>query len=434
MSTVEPRIPSGFMELLPADQIVFNWMLRTIREVYERHGFEPIETPALEYSDVLLAKGGGETEKQVYEFTRGDRNYCLHFDLTVPLARYVAEHARELVFPFRRSQLQKVWRAERAQHGRYREFYQCDIDVIGSNEPMVDAEIPSVIFQVFQELGIGSITIRMNNRKVLNGMLTSLGIQDRATEILRIIDKVDKIGWDAVEEEIGKLSIAPSVVKSLRKFLEIEGKNEEVLQALEALGVDNELFQHGLVETREILQAMALLGVPADKVVLDLRIARGLDYYTGVVYETHLDGYEKIGSICSGGRYDDLASYYTTEKLPGVGVSIGLTRLFSQLKEAGLLPKLPRSVSKALIIPFSKEQRTQALQCAQALRAAKISCEVSLESWNLRKHFRYASGRGVPFVIVIGENEVQKGVYTLKDMEKSEQRECTLDELKQALS
>lgn len=427
---VKPSILPGFMELLPADQIAFNKMMDTIRSNYEKFGFLPIDTPVIEKSEVLLAKGGGETEKQIYRFNKGDSDLSLRFDMTVPLARYVAEHMASLTFPFRRYAIGKVYRGERNQKGRFREFYQCDIDIIGSGKLSVinDAEIPSVIYSIFKDFGLGSFTIHINNRKVLNGFFDSLGISDKA-EVLRIIDKIDKIGVDAVKEELGKVCEDKAAIDKIIEFISIKGSNEEILEALNKLSIENDSFKEGLDELTKVVRYIGIFGVPEKNYTIDLKIARGLDYYTGTVYETLLDDYPGIGSVCSGGRYDNLAEYYTTQKLPGVGISIGLTRLFYQLREAGILKESTETtLTKVLIVPMD-ENVEYSLGVAKKLREHNIISEVYSEDAKLAKKFTYANKLGIPYVIVIGEDEIKENLLTLKDMKTGEQRKLALEEL-----
>lgn len=426
---IEPRIPSGFLEFLPEDQIVFNAMFETIRKIYERFGFTPIETPAIEFTEVLLTKSGGETEKQIYRLDKSGDDLSLHFDLTVPLARYVAEHYEELTFPFRRYQMQKVWRGERKQRGRFREFYQCDIDVIGTTNVLVDAEIPSVIYEVFRNLGFENFTIRINNRKVLNGFMEYLEISSMSREVLRAIDKLDKQGADKVTEEIEALGISGDKIKKILDFVQIKGSDEEVISQLRALGIASSLFETGVEELNKVSEAIATLGVPRRCYGIDLAIARGLDYYTGTVYETILNDYPEVGSVCSGGRFDDLAEYYTDKKLPGVGISIGLTRLFYKLKEAGLIKSGRATPSEALVAQMDEKFINESLAAATQLRKSGINTEVYFESEKIGKQFKYADRLKIPFVIIIGEMEVKENKVSLKTLSTGKQEMMTLDEV-----
>ncbi|NLW40970.1 MAG: histidine--tRNA ligase [Tissierellia bacterium] len=426
---VKPSILAGFMELIPSDQILFNKMMDTIRENYERFGFLPIDTPVIEKAEVLLAKGGGETEQQIYRFTKGDSDLALRFDLTVPLARYVAQHFSELTFPFRRYHIGKVYRGEKAQRGRFREFYQCDIDIIGNGSLGIinDAEIPSIIYSTFKDLGFDSFTIKINNRKVLNGFFQWLGIKD-SVETLRAIDKLEKIGLEGVVKELEKLGLDSTTIEKIMEFIQIKGSNEEKIESLKKLSVENEVFKKGVEELELVNHYVELFGVPKDNYSIDLTIARGLDYYTGTVYETFLDDYPQIGSICSGGRYDNLAEYYTNQKLPGVGISIGLTRLFYQLMEAKLIEAEESSLTKVIIIPM-ENCLEKAVEIGYILRENKINTQIYLEKAKMGKKFGYADKLNIPYVIIIGEEELKENKYTLRDMKTGEQFMLTLEEI-----
>jgi histidyl-tRNA synthetase len=427
----------GTLELLPREQVVFQRMLDTVRGAFERFGFLPIETPALEYVDVLLSKEGGETARQVY-FVQStgareqgrDPELALRIDLTVPLARYVAEHEHELAFPFRRYQIQRVYRGERAQKGRYREFYQCDIDVVGKDALSIryDAEMPAVIHRVFTDLGIGAFTIRLNNRKLLRGVLEAHGLPDAdaQTVALREIDKLDKRGRDHVAERLREdVGLAGDAADRLLDFLSRGGSNEEVLAALAGAGVENESFSEGHRELRTVIETLHELGVPEDAVQLDLSIARGLDYYTGTVYETILEAHPELGSICSGGRYDDLASQYTKSRLPGVGISIGFTRLFYQLREAGVV-QADEDTGTVLVTRRDPSLDAAYLALATALREAGVPAELYLDDHGFRKQMKYAHKRGARLALIVGEDEHAKGVVTVKDMLSGEQSEVPL--------
>ena len=432
---VQPRIMPGFMELLPEDQIAFNRMFDTIRRVYERYGFLPLDTATIELSEVLLAKAGGETEKQIYRFQKGDTDMALRFDLTVPLARYVAQHAGELAFPFKRYQMSKVFRGERPQKGRFREFYQCDIDVIGvdSLDIVYDAEMPAVIYNVFKELAFGAFTIRMNNRKVLNGFFSALGYADKIGDILRTIDKLEKIGREAVEKELGEFGVAEADIAKILSFLAIRGENDAVIEALRAQDVDNELYRAGVEELATVVAYLRRFGVEESAFIIDLTIARGLDYYTGTVFETMLNDYPSMGSICSGGRYDSLAGYYTDQKLPGIGISIGLTRLFYQLKENGLVPPSQASLARCLVSPMGEAQMDAALAAATTIRGAGIPADVYYQSKGMKQKMKYAAKIGVPYAAIIGEDEANAGTVMLKDMNTGEQRAVLVAELPDAV-
>ena len=430
MTKIEPRILQGFVELLPDEQIAFNKMYDKIRSVYERFGFLPIDTPVLEYSDVLLAKAGGETEKQIYRFTKGDADISMRFDLTVPLARYVAMHQNDLAFPFKRYHMAKVYRGERPQKGRFREFTQCDIDVIGSESlPLIyDAEIPAVIYNVFRELDIGKFTVRINNRKILGGFFTYLGQSENVTEIMRVIDKLEKIGAEKVAEELKKIGVGDAETEKIISFISIGGSCDNIIASLRALGVENELFTEGVGELEEVVSHIRAFGVPDEYFTVDLTIARGLDYYTGTVYETKLDAYPALGSICSGGRYDNLTGYYTDEKLPGIGISIGLTRLFSQLKDAGLIDTAKKSTVDVLVIPMDKAAIPAAVSAAGKFRAAGIPSDVYYLEKGMKPKMKYANRIGVPFAAIIGESEMNENKVALKNMLGDGQVTVSVDE------
>ena len=415
---VNPRILPGFMELLPADQILFNDMYDKIRSVYESFGFLPLDTPIIELSEVLLAKAGGETEKQIYRFNKGDNDLSLRFDLTVPLARYVAAHYNDLVFPFKRYQMSKVFRGERPQKGRFREFYQCDIDIIGNDELSIfyDAEMPAVIYHVFKKLGIGDFTIRLNNRKVLGGFFASLGLSDKIEEILRTIDKIEKIGKEKVVAELIAIGVPEEKTETIIGFITIGGDRKETVAKLRALGVENEVFHNGVDELEIVTDAMITLGMPEENFRIDLSIARGLDYYTGTVYETTINGHPEFGSVCSGGRYDNLTGYYTDKKLPGIGISIGLTRLFSQLRDNGLIAPKAGTIAKVLVVPMDKQTIPYAVSVAASFRSAGIPSDVYYGEKGMKQKMKYAGKSGFPYVAVIGESEMATGTLALKDM------------------
>ena len=430
MAKTEPRTLSGFMELLPNDQILFNQMMNTIEETYQRFGFLPLDTPIIELSEVLLAKAGGETEKQIYRFNRGDNDLSLRFDLTVPLAKYVAKNYGNLSFPFRRYQIGKVYRGERTQKGRFREFYQCDIDIIGDGELDLinDAELPSVIYMIFTKLGFSNFTIRINNRKILNGLFESIGQKGNSVEILRIIDKIDKIGKEAVIEELEKIGIGSKQIDKIISFIEISGNNDEKLEKLKALKIENEVFNKGLDELDYVVNNMRLFGIPESNIQVDLTIARGLDYYTGTVYETFLNDYRELGSVCSGGRYENLTENYTDKKLPGVGISIGLTRLFYKLQELNLIKTEKKSISDVLVIPMV-EDLSVPIKVANTLRSNGVNTEIYLNNKKLKAKFKYADKLEIPYVIVIGEDEIEKQIVKLKNMQTGEEQEIEIDDI-----
>ena len=419
---VEPRTLAGFMELLPNEQILFEQMKQKIEKTYQRFGFLPLDTPILESAEILLAKAGGETEKQIYQFKKGDNDIAMRFDLTVPLAKYVAKNYGNLSFPFRRYQIGKVYRGEKAQKGRFREFYQCDIDIIGDGELSIinDAEIPSVIYNLIKELGFEDFTIRINNRKILNGLFEYINQKDNSTEILRIIDKIEKIGKDAVIEELEKIQVSKEAIEKIINFIEIEGTTDEKLNKLQELNINNETFKLGLDELKNVVYYIRMFGVPDKNFKVDLTIARGLDYYTGTVYETFLNNYRELGSICSGGRYENLAEYYTDKKLPGVGISIGLTRLFYKLNELGLIKAEKSSMSDVLVIPMLEDLSTP-IKIANALRENEINTEIYLNDKKLKAKMKYADKLQIPYVIVIGEDEVKSGIIKIKNMKTGEE-------------
>lgn len=426
----EPRTLAGFMELMPNEQILFEQMKQKIEKTYQKFGFLPLDTPILELSEVLLAKAGGETEKQIYRFEKGDTDISMRFDLTVPLAKYVAKNYGTLSFPFRRYQIGKVYRGERAQKGRFREFYQCDIDIIGDGELSIinDAELPSIIYNVFRELGFDDFTICINNRKILNGLFESLEQKENATEILRIIDKIEKIGKEAVIEELEKIGVSKESIEKIISFIEIDGTTDEKIQKLQDLNIENETFKLGLEELTQVVKNVRLFKVPDSNFKVDLTIARGLDYYTGTVYETFLNQYREIGSICSGGRYENLAEYYTDKKLPGVGISIGLTRLFYKLNELNLIKADKKSVAEVLIVPMI-EDLSVPIEIANNLRENGINTEIFLNDKKLKAKMKYADKLQIPYVIVVGEDEVTSNVVKIKDMVTGKETESQINNI-----
>ena len=442
MSKVQPRTLSGFMELLPQQQVMMERIMSILRETYSLYGFTPLDTPLIESSEVLLAKGGGETEKQIYRFTKGDSDLSLRFDLTVPLAKYVALHYADLAFPFRRYQIGKVYRGERAQRGRFREFYQADIDIIGDGKLDIanEAEIPSIIYQTFTRLGLRRFQIRVNNRKILNGFYAMLGLTEKAGDIMRTVDKLDKIGPEKVSslltgEEIG---LTAEAAGEILRFIAIKGANAGVLAALEGYRGRNQLFDAGLDELTTVVKYLASFGVPEEHFAVDLTIARGLDYYTGTVYETTMLDHPEIGSICSGGRYDNLAEYYTDKLLPGVGISIGLTRLFYVLNEQGMLNTRSNTApADVLILPMT-EDLSPAIALSTRLREAGVRVQLYTEQKKFKQKMTYADKLGVPFVVFLGEDEISSGVVACKDMASGEQTklslEATLERIQAGLS
>ncbi len=428
MDIIKPRTLSGFMELLPAKQVQFERMAAILRDTYSLYGFTPLDTPVIEDAQILLAKGGGETEKQIYRFQKGDSDLALRFDLTVPLAKYVALHYNDLAFPFRRFQISKVYRGERAQRGRFREFYQADIDIIGDGKLDIlnEAEIPSIIYKVFRGFGLTRFQIRVNNRKVLNGFYAMLGLTEKSGDIMRTVDKLDKIGADKVKVIlIDDCGLTEAEADEILKFIAITGTNEEVIAALDGYAGRNEIFDAGLAELKAVTANLAAFGVPETNFAVDLTIARGLDYYTGTVYETILLDHPEIGSVCSGGRYDNLAGYYIEKALPGVGISIGLTRLFYVLDEQGLLnPALPTAPADALVLPMTAEAGA-AIALAEALRAEGIRVQLYGEQKKFKQKMAYADKLGVPYAILLGEDEIAEGVCSVKNMTTGEQLKLT---------
>ena len=431
MAKVTPRTLSGFMELLPADQMKMERMLSTLRETYSLYGFTPLDTPVIESAEVLLAKGGGETEKQIYRFTKGDSDLALRFDLTVPLAKYVAAHYGELSFPFRRFQIGKVYRGERAQRGRFREFYQADIDIIGdgSLDIMNEAEIPAVIYNTFTKFGFRKFKIHVNNRKILNGFYAMNGMSEKSAEIMRTVDKLDKIGPEKVRELlIDEVKMLPYKAENVMDFMAIRGTNEEVIAGLERFRGMNETFDEGLDELIAVTAHLREFGVPEENFAVDLTIARGLDYYTGTVYETIMTEHPEIGSVCSGGRYDSLAEYYTDKKLPGVGISIGLTRLFYVLSEQNMLSDEPVSApADALVIPMT-DDIGPAISAATALRRGGVRTQLYVEKKKFKAKMGYADRLGIPFVVLLGEDEIAEGTVSVKNMKTGVQQRLSPSE------
>jgi len=430
MSIMKPRTLSGFMELLPGKQAQFERMLEILRKTYASYGFAALDTPVIEDAQILLAKGGGETEKQIYRFTKGDSDLALRFDLTVPLAKYVALHYNELSFPFRRYQISKVYRGERAQRGRFREFYQADIDIIGDSslDILNEAEIPAIIYKVFRGFGLTRFQIRVNNRKILNGFYSMLALSDKSSDIMRNVDKLDKIGADKVRVCLtDDCGLTDEQADAILKFMAITGTNEQVVTALEGYAGKNEVFDQGLAELKAVTANLSAFGVPEENFAVDLTIARGLDYYTGTVYETTLLDHPEIGSVCSGGRYDNLAGYYIDKTLPGVGISIGLTRLFYVLDEQGLInPELPSAPADALVLPMGDSSAAIAL--AEELRSAGLRVQLYAEQKKFKQKMAYANKLDVPFAVLLGEDEIAEGKCSVKNMRTGEQIKCTAAE------
>ena len=424
MERITPRTLSGFMELLPAKQAKLEKMMSVLRDTYSLYGFAPLDTPAIEDAKILLAKGGGETEKQIYRFQKGDSDLALRFDLTVPLAKYVALRYNDLAFPFRRYQISKVYRGERAQRGRFREFYQADIDIIGDGKLDVlnEAEIPAIIYQVFRGFGLTRFQIRVNNRKILNGFYAMMELTEKSGDIMRTVDKLDKIGAEKVQNIlIADCGLTEEQAGEILRFISITGTNAQVLEALAGYTGKNEIFDQGLAELRQVTDNLAAFGVPEANFAVDLTIARGLDYYTGTVYETTLLDHPEIGSVCSGGRYDNLAGYYTDKALPGVGISIGLTRLFYVLDEQGLLnPNMPSAPADALVLPMT-EDPSPAIALSQTLRSAGVRVQLYGEKKKFKQKMSYADKLGVPYAVLLGEDEIAEGMCSVKNMVTGEQ-------------
>ena len=427
MDKVEPKTLPGFMELLPNEQVLFNKMRKTIQESYEKFGFLPLDTPIIEDANVLLAKAGGETEKQIYRFNKGENDLALRFDLTVPLAKYVTEYYDKLSFPFKRYQIGKVYRGEKPQRGRYREFYQCDIDIIGDGELSIlnDAEIPAIVYETFKKLGFDDFTICINNRKILNGLFSELKLENESGDILRIIDKIEKIGSKAVESELLEYADKKQV-KTIMDFLNIDGDNEKKIKLLEDMKIKNEIFTQGIEELKEVNKFVEIFGVPSSFYKIDLTIARGLDYYTGTVYETFLNKYKKLGSVCSGGRYDNLAEYYTDRKMPGVGISIGLSRLFFQLTDNNIITAENESLVDVVVI--SMDNFEVCADVASKLRNEGINVQINMENQKLGKKFKFANKINAKYVAVIGEDEIKNNKITLKNMAVGSQEMVSVKE------
>ncbi len=432
MEKIKPRTLSGFMELLPARQMQMERFLQVLRETYSLYGFTPLDTPVIEAAEVLLAKGGGETEKQIYRFEKGGSDLALRFDLTVPLAKYVAQNYGVLSFPFRRFQIGKVYRGERAQRGRFREFYQADIDVIGDGQLDIvnEAEIPAIIYRTFTALGLQRFQIRVNNRKILGGFYSMLGLSEKAGDIMRTVDKLEKIGPEKVTEILTEdLGVSDADAEAILSFISIRGSNGQVLEALEAWRGRDALFDQGLEELKAVAGYLSAFGVPERNFAVDLTIARGLDYYTGTVYETAMLDHPEIGSICSGGRYDNLAEYYTDKKLPGVGISIGVTRLFYVLEEQGMLSdQMVTAPADVLVIPMSDDLQA-AIQTATALRDAGIRTQLYTEKKKFKARIGYAAKLGIPYAVFLGEDEIAQGVVSCKDLAAGQQQTLPVEQL-----
>ena len=425
-----PRILQGFSELLPQDQFMFDSLMEKIKNTYKKYGFYSIDTPTLELSEVLLAKAGGETEKQIYRFNHYDNDLSMRFDLTVPLARYVAQHNQDLVFPFKRYQISKVYRGERPQKGRFREFYQCDADVIGADTLDInyDAEMVCLISDVMKELDLGDYCVRINNRKILSGFFDSIGLKDKITDVLRIIDKLDKIGKEKVVEELSEKGADKDQIEKILGFISISGTNQDKISSLRKIEA-GELFSTGVDELETVVNMAKMLGMSEKNVSIDLSIARGLDYYTGTVYETTLIGHENFGSVCSGGRYDNLASYYTDKILPGVGISIGLTRLFSLLKENDMLNGIENTETSVVVLPMDTGRFEYAAKVVKVIRQNGIKCDIFWSDKSGKAKFKYASRTGAGFAVAVGETEETNSTVTIKNLETGDQKEVELEKV-----
>lgn len=437
MKYVEPKTLSGTMELLPKEQILFNEIKDTIKSVYESYGFLPLDTPVIERADVLLAKAGGETEKQIYRFNKGDTDICMRFDLTVPLAKYVSANINTLEFPFKRYQIGKVYRGERPQRGRYREFYQCDIDTIGKDSLSIknDAEFPAIIYDIFKRLDFGDFTIMLNNRKIINGLFEAVGLSDLKEDVMRLVDKFDKVGEQTVRLTLlDDYKLNKSTVDNLLKFLTFKGTTDETIAMMKSCGIDNDTFQSGVSELEEVVRCVRLQGVPDKYFKIKLTIVRGLDYYTGTVLETVLNDYPELGSVCGGGRYENLAGFYTDQKLPGVGIAIGLTRLFYQLCEKNLIKSDKTSVADVLVLPMDENAIEKGYEIASKLRLNGIKCQLYLEDKKFKNKINYASKLEIPYTIIIGEDEVKNNFVTLKDMVKFSQEQVADSDLVKSIT
>ncbi len=429
MEKIRPRTLSGFMELMPAPQKQLERMMQILRDTYELYGFTPLDTPILESAEILLAKGGGDTEKQIYRFQKGDSDLAMRFDLTVPLAKYVAMHAGELSFPFRRYQIGKVYRGERAQRGRFREFYQADIDIIGDGKLDIlnEAEIPSIIYTIFRRFGLKRFVIRVNNRKLLNGFYALLGLTEKSGDIMRTVDKLDKIGEEKVRAILLEEGLTEEQAGEILRFIAIKGSNAEVLAKLEDWKGKNEIFDLGLQELSTVAKHLTAFGVPEENFAVDLTIARGLDYYTGTVYETTLLDHPELGSVCSGGRYDNLAEYYTDRQLPGVGISIGLTRLFYVLGEQNMLnDALPTAPADCLLLPMT-EDLGAAVRLATQFRNAGIRTQIYAEQKKFKAKIGYADKLHIPYVVFLGEDEIARGECSVKNLQTGQQQSLSVE-------
>lgn len=428
MNIVKPQTIAGVMELLPEDQLAFDYIKNIIEETFLSYQFLPIDTPAIEKNDILFAKGGGETEKQIFGIDSSKKDMSLRFDLTVPLARYVSEHFSDLNFPFKRYQIAKVYRGERNQKGRYKEFYQCDIDIIGNNSLSIhnDALLPKVIYEIFQKLDFNGIKFHINNRKLLNGFFESLEISDKE-EVLRTIDKKAKIGEENTKELLVEICGEEKADK-LMELINNKRENKELLAYLESLNL-NDNYKIGLDELKEVYDYMIKFGIDDDSIIIDLSITRGLDYYTSTVYETFLDGYESIGSVCSGGRYENLAGNFSKQNLPGVGLSIGLTRLFYQFQQLGLVEKYKAKFTDCLVIPMDEKLNFYAIDIANKLKEQGLKVDIYLEDGKFKKKINYADKIGVKKVLIIGQEEYENKMVSVKNMEDGKQVSVKVEDI-----
>ena len=432
MNIVKPQTIAGVMELLPEDQLAFDYIKNIIEETFLSYQFLPIDTPAIEKNDILFAKGGGETEKQIFGIDSSKKDMSLRFDLTVPLARYVSEHFSDLNFPFKRYQIAKVYRGERNQKGRYKEFYQCDIDIIGNNSLSIhnDALLPKVIYEIFQKLDFNGIKFHINNRKLLNGFFESLEISDKE-EVLRTIDKKAKIGEENTKELLVEICGEEKADK-LMELINNKRENKELLTYLESLNL-NDNYKIGLDELKEVYDYMIKFGIDDDSIIIDLSITRGLDYYTSTVYETFLDGYEWIGSVGSGGRYENLAGNFSKQNLPGVGLSIGLTRLFYQFQQLGLVEKYKNKFTDCLVIPMDEKLNFYAIDIANKLKEQGLKVDIYLEDGKFKKKINYADKIGVKKVLIIGQEEYENKMVSVKNMEDGKQVSVKVEEIREYL-
>lgn len=424
---ITPKTPPGFNELLPREQRVFNTMIDRIRMTYERHGYTPLETSAIELAQILLAKEGGETAKQVYRFIKGDTDLALRFDLTVPLARYVAEHYHELTFPFRRYQIQEVWRAEKPQAGRYRQFYQCDVDILGSNNVTADADVLITTFYTLQAISPSKAVLHISNRKIIAGFLQAHKLEKKGLEIMRIIDKLAKQGLEKTKQDLINLGIKNTNLLALLKIIKLNGSASNVLSELSKIKINNDLFTQGLNELEKIKKLLQAGGLKPTDFVFNMSIVRGLDYYTGMVFETILTNHKTLGSIASGGRYDNLVSQYRKEAIPGVGASIGVSRLFSLLKEK--TKQTSATPAQALVVVFNESLLPYCFKVASLLRAKNINVEVYPSLDKPGKQIGYADKIGIPLVLLCGEDEEKKNMVTIKNMKTGKQKTVSLTKM-----